>query len=209
MAKLAPTSLVFGVWDSRGKGMKVPRLISSTIRAHDVSELSRSATYVPSLMPEEYAEVAGFKAQELEKAEGDSKSPLAKAGFVHVPSVNDPGGIIAHGGVRRDATVNLVSLRKLEGDNAPALRRYILGLTLVAATWPQDGYLRQGCQLIAAEEAKWQLVHRDGRREEIDVAHDDALAFARQARDEFGKGEDMQAEFDSKLAREVLKKAKK
>jgi len=209
MAKLAPTSLVFGVWDSRGEGMKVPRLISSVIRAHDVSELRRSATYIPPLMPEEYAEVAGFKAEELEKAEGDSKNPLAKAGFVHVPSVNDPGGIIAHGGVRRDATVNLVALRKLEGDNAPGLRRYILGLTLVAATWPQDGYLRQGCQLVAAEPATWQAVHRDGRREDIELTHDDALTFARQAMQEFGKGEDMQAEFESGLAREVLKKAKK
>jgi len=209
MAKLAPTSLVFGVWDSRGEGMKVPRLISSVIRAHDVSPLRRSATYIPPLMPEEYAEVAGFKAEELEKAEGDSKNPLAKAGFVHVPSVNDPGGIIAHGGVRRDATVNLVALRKLEGDNAPALRRYVLGLTLVAATWPQDGYLRQGCQLVAAEPATWQAVHRDGRREDIELTHDDALTFARQAMQEFGKGEDMQAEFESGLAREVLKKAKK
>ena len=209
MAKLAPTSLVFGVWDSRGEGMKVPRLISSVIRAHDVSPLRRSATYIPPLMPEEYAEVVGFKAEELEKAEGDSKNPLAKAGFVHVPSVNDPGGIIAHGGVRRDATVNLVALRKLEGDNAPALRRYVLGLTLVAATWPQDGYLRQGCHLVAAELATWQAVHRDGRREDIELTHDDALTFARQAMQEFGKGEDMQAEFESGLAREVLKKAKK
>jgi len=212
MAKLAPTSLVFGVWDSRGEGIKVPRLISSVIRAYDVSELRRSAQYMPPLMPDQYAELMKLsdkEKEELEEAQQKTDKPMAKAGFVPVPSVDKPGGIIAHGGVRRDATVNLVALRRLDGDNAPGLRRYILGLTLVAATWPQDGYLRQGCQLVAAEPATWQAVYRDGRREDIELSHDDALTFARQAMQEFGKGEDMQAEFESGLAREVLKKAKK
>ena len=210
MAKLAPTSLVFGVWDSRGEGMKVPRLVNSVIRAFDVSVLHRSATYIPPLMPEEYAEVAGFKKEELEKAEGDSKNPLAKAGFVHVPSTNDPGGVIARGDILRTATVNLVALRRIEGDNASALRRYILGLALVAATWPQDGFLRQGCLLTRDPEAppRWELVHRDGRRQAVELSHDDALVFAKAAADEFGVGEGMTAEFDPKLAREVLKKAK-
>ncbi len=210
MARLAPTSLVFGVWDSRGEGMKVPRLINSVIRAFDVSLLHRSATYIPPLMPEEYAEVAGFKAEELEKAEGDSKNPLAKAGFVHVPSTNDPGGVIARGDILRTATVNLVALRRLDGDNGAALRRYILGLALVAVTCPQDGYLRQGCLLTGDPDAppKWTLVHRDGRREAVDISHEDALDFARAAAEAFGVGEGMEAEFDPGLAREVLKKAK-
>ncbi len=212
MAKLAPTSLVFGVWDSRGEGMKVPRLVNSVIRAFDVSVLKRSAQYVPPLSPEQYAEVAGFKQEDLEKAAGDSKNPLAKAGFVHVPSTNDPGGVIAHGGIYRTVTVNLVALRKLDGDNAEALRRYILGLALVAAMWPQDGFLRQGCQLVidAEEPGQWQAVHRDGSREGITLSHEDALAFAREAAHAFGvEKEERQAEFDTRLAREVLKQAKK
>ncbi len=211
MAKLAPTSLVFGVWDSRGEGMKVPRLVNSVIRAFDVSELKRSAQYVPPLSPEEYAEVAGFKQEDLEKAAGDSKNPLAKAGFVHVPSTNDPGGVIAHGGIYRNVAVNLVALRNLDGDDAEALRKYILGLALVAATWPQDGFLRQGCQLVIdpEEPGHWQAVYRDGRREDIALSHEDALDFARQAASTFGAGEDRQAEFDARLARKVLKQAKK
>ena len=36
LAKLAPTSLVFGVWDSRDTGVKLPRLVSSTVRAFQV-----------------------------------------------------------------------------------------------------------------------------------------------------------------------------
>ena len=45
LAQLAPTSLVFGVWDSRDTGAKLPRIIQSTIRAEDVEELTRSAQY--------------------------------------------------------------------------------------------------------------------------------------------------------------------
>jgi CRISPR-associated protein Csb1 len=45
LAKLAPTSLVFGVWDSRDTGVKVPRLVGSTVRAFGVEVLTRSAQY--------------------------------------------------------------------------------------------------------------------------------------------------------------------
>ena len=48
LAKIAPTSLVFGAWDSRDTGAKLPRLMASTIRAFDVRELKRSAQYVPA-----------------------------------------------------------------------------------------------------------------------------------------------------------------
>jgi CRISPR-associated protein Csb1 len=48
LAKLAPTSLVFGVWDSRDTQAKAPRLLASTIRAFNVSELTRSAVYNPA-----------------------------------------------------------------------------------------------------------------------------------------------------------------
>ncbi|HHN68272.1 MAG TPA: type I-U CRISPR-associated protein Cas7 [Thermopetrobacter sp.] len=212
MAKLAPTSLVFGVWDSRGEGMKVPRLINSVIRAHDVSELHRAAQYMPALMPEDYRELAGFDEKELQKAEGDPKAPMAKAGFVPVPSVDDPGGVIAKGDIRRDVTVNLVALRRLRaGAETEALQRYILGLALVAATYPQDGFLRQGCLLVEKPEktGPWRMVHRDGRREDIELTHEAALAFAREAADAFGVGPSLRAVFDARLAKEVLAQARK
>ena len=40
LARIAPTSLVFGVWDSRDTQAKLPRLIASTIRAFDVTALN-------------------------------------------------------------------------------------------------------------------------------------------------------------------------
>jgi CRISPR-associated protein Csb1 len=41
LARVAPTSLVFGVWDSRDTQAKLPRLLTSTVRAYDVQELHR------------------------------------------------------------------------------------------------------------------------------------------------------------------------
>src|SRR5579872_3948637 len=49
LAKIAPTSLVFGVWDSRDTQAKLPRLVASTIRAFDVKRLRRSAQFNPAL----------------------------------------------------------------------------------------------------------------------------------------------------------------
>ena len=49
LAKIAPTSLVFGVWDSRDTQAKLPRIVQATIRAEDVEVLTRSAQYSPPL----------------------------------------------------------------------------------------------------------------------------------------------------------------
>ncbi len=84
IAKLAPTSLIFGVWDSRDTQAKMPRIMQSVIRAWDVSELKRSAQYNPAL---DYASLAVFSEEDKQKAEGRAESPLAQRGFVHVPSV--------------------------------------------------------------------------------------------------------------------------
>jgi len=48
LAKIAPTSLVFGVWDSRDTQAKLPRLVASTIRAYNVRKLTRSAQFNPA-----------------------------------------------------------------------------------------------------------------------------------------------------------------
>ena len=46
IAKLAPTSLVFGVWDSRDTQARLPRIVQSVIRAWDVSELKRQLNII-------------------------------------------------------------------------------------------------------------------------------------------------------------------
>lgn len=205
MAKLAPTSIVFGAWDSRGSQAKLPRLVNSVIRAWDIDVMHRAATYVP---PTDYAELDVFEEKDKEKAEGDPKNPLAQRGFVHNPA-DDVGGIVARGGIYRDVTVNLVALRALKaGTNTQVLRQYILGLALVAATEPQDGFLRQGCLLTPDPDSPgdWEQIERNGTRQAIDLTPDTALAHARQTAKTFGVGESATFEFDKQLARDDLKK---
>ena len=199
LAKLAPTSLVFGVWDSRDTSAKLPRIVQSTIRAEDVDVLTRSAQYNPAL---NYAELDVFSEADQEKQEGDPKSPLAKRGFVHVPAVRTHGGIIARGPILRNVTINLIALRRLNGEKNQELRRYVLGLALVAATASMDGFLRAGCLLTLdpKEEGTWELVARSGERMPVDLDEDIALGYARQAAKTFGVGQDRQLDFDKRLA---------
>lgn len=208
IAKLAPTSLVFGVWDSRDTQAKLPRIVQSVIRAWDVSELKRSAQYNPAL---DYAALGVFSEEDKQKAEGRTESPLAQRGFVHVPATGAHGGIVARGPIQRDVTVNLVALRRLNGANGTALRRYILGLALAAAIEPIDGFLRAGCLLTLdpAFDAKWRLVHRDGTRESVALDRAAIKDYAQSRTEAFGKGSDRLVRFDAAFAKEDVRKADK
>lgn len=205
IAKLGPTSLVFGVWDSRDTQAKLPRLVQSVIRAWGVDELSRSAQYNPAL---DYSTLEVFSAEDKAAAEGNSKNPLAQRGFVHVPSGKAPGGIISTR-IEQDITINLVALRKLQAgndDETKKLRRYLLGLSLVAATAPMDGFLRQGCLLVPDETpAKWKRVDRDGKRIEIELTHDLAKTYASAMATAFVVGESKAGEQAVKFNRDAAK----
>jgi CRISPR-associated protein Csb1 len=203
LAKIAPTSLVFGVWDSRGHQAKLPRIVQSTIRAWDVHPLRRSAQYNP---PVDYAALEVFSDEEKQKAEGRAGNPLAERGFVHVPAVDNHGGVVVRGGIFRDVTINLVALRRLEGDNGEALRRYVLGLALVAATEPQDGFLRQGCLLTPdfGAPAGWSLVERTGERIPLALSVDISVEYARTAATRFGVGAPRRESFSKDRAKADL-----
>jgi CRISPR-associated protein Csb1 len=211
LAKHAPTSLVFGVWDSRDTQAKLPRLIASTIRAYNISKLTRSATYVA---PFNYAEMDVFSDEDRQKAEGDSKNPLSKAGFVNALASATHGGVIAKGDIRRDATLALAALRLLHaGSDAAAtqsLRRYILGLALVAFTRPPSGYLRQGTILVLDPDKPREFVEvlPTGKRVPATITHEQALAYATDAAKAFGIGNGGVVEFETKRAKANLEKAK-
>jgi CRISPR-associated protein Csb1 len=208
IARLAPTSLVFGVWDSRDTQAKLPRIVQSVIRAWDVSELKRSAQYNPAL---DYPALGVFTEEDKQKAEGRAESPLARRGFVHVPAAGEHGGIVARGAIRRDVTLNLLALRRLNGVNGTALRRYILALALVAAIEPIDGFLRAGCLLTLdpACDTEWKLVHRDGSREPVTFDRATIKDYAQTSTEAFGRGPDRLVRFDPVLAKEDVRRADK
>ena len=203
LAKIAPTSLVFGVWDSRDTQTKLPRLIASTIRAYDVCKLTRSAQFIPAT---EYTD-DGLLEDSTDKKVRDE---YAKRGFVHVPSSGSPGGVIATGGIRRDATLSLAALRLLspsqDATRTLSLRRYVFGLALTALTHPPSAYLRQGCNLVLDPEKQREFVevHIDGKRVAASISHADALKFASAAAKAFGVGDSRTVTFDTKLAERDL-----
>ncbi|MFM1991028.1 MAG: hypothetical protein RJA99_3985 [Pseudomonadota bacterium] len=203
LAKLGPTSLVFGAWDSRDTQAKLPRLLQSVIRAWDIDRLTRSAQYVPAA---DYSALDVFSEEDKEKSEGNAKSPLAQRGFVAVPATDAHGGVVARGPIIRDVTINLIALRRLTAPaNADALRRYILGLALVAATEPLDGFLRQGCLLVPKLPANsWEQVARTGERTLVTLDSATARTLARRWADAFGVGPDRTVKFGKDLAKADL-----
>ncbi|MBS1819529.1 MAG: type I-U CRISPR-associated protein Cas7 [Acidobacteria bacterium] len=200
LARIAPTSLVFGAWDSRDTQAKLPRLIASTIRAFNVKALTRSAQYVPAT---DYVKGGMLE----EPADEKTRKLHAERGFAHVPSTAVPGGIIAES-IRRDATLHLGALRLLAADPADqtmVLRRYVLGLSLVALTASATGYLRQGCNLVPDPDqpSTLTLVGSDGARQAANLTHSAALAFAREAASAFGLDVDRAISFGTAPDRQV------
>lgn len=232
LAKVAPTSLVFGVWDSRGTQAKLPRLVSATIRAFNVHRHSRHAQYNP---------VINFKKEGLLDGIDASDDDLAARGYVSQPIGKQSGkpdpthggvqlmnGDKIQGSIRRDATLGLAALRRLavlesngtlSVHETLALRRYILGLTLTTLTATQDTYLRQGCNLVPANGGKsrtFEIVHSTGKREPCHVTHDEAKQYAEVTARTFGldpkrtigpseEGPDRDVQFDQALAARDIK----
>jgi CRISPR-associated protein Csb1 len=170
------------------------------IRAYNVKELHRSA---------QYSTIAG-EILEGGDAEVTTKGTKAELGLAHVPAVLTHGGIQVFGEIRRDAALNLSTLRSLaakEEESTLALRRYIFGLSLVSLTAPAETCLREGCQLVPSQEhaAEWNVVKNDGTRENLQITHKHAIAFATAAAGAFGVNQQpVSGSFESELANRVL-----
>jgi len=214
LAQLAPTSLLFGVWDSRGTQVKLPRLIKAEIRATNVQPCTRSAQFVPAI---DYVG-AGAVEEDLDTRE---KSPLVAEGMKHVPAPRGAGGVRVLGEIRRVVRVNLVALRdlraltggKVDRDKTLQLQRYVLGLALVAATHVLQFNLREGCLLCelddAEKKASYKLVPVDGREVSFDIDYPGAETYAERAAetffgDEYGKKDVADAKFETAVANKFL-----
>ena len=236
LCTIAPTSLVFGVWDSRGDtGEKRPRLVRSIIWAWDVEPLHAAAQFnsIWKLLDEEQQD-------ELTKEAKAKKVKLSEKGLADAPGVfrlkikasqylnGSPnpearvlGGVLVREGgrIEREVTVNLVALRGLRGadeQETQAIRKYLLGLALWAATADMELFLREGCLLRYAEEGdSWYQVPRRGDvtqvhfdRASIQEYLNDAARHFRSKWPEVFKERwpTLKYEFDLKKAKELLAK---
>lgn len=235
LSLIAPTSLVFGVWDSRGgSGEKRPRLVRSMIRAWDVEELKSAAQFnsIWKALSEE-------QQSDLSKEAKAKKTKLSEKGFADAPATfrkvsekaaknmlefedGSPnperrvlGGILVRGEIRRDVTVNLVALRAIHADKAEAtkeLRHYLLSLALIAATADFDLFLREGCHLRFADDDRWNVVPRRGEPKNVDLesaaAKELILNYAKKAAEPIKTQwpKKLDYEFDLKEAKKLLAK---
>ncbi len=213
LAQLAPTSLLFGVWDSRGTQVKLPRIIKAEIRAEKVQLQTRSAQFNPAI---DYVAAGGID-ETLDKGKGEN-NPLSAEGMKHVPAPRSVGGVRVLGVITRVIRINLVALRDLQAfsDNkidpikTKQLCKYVLGLALIAATYPLKLNLREGC-LLCQDKSKpgsKQLVYIDGEEKPFDC---DLLAVEMYAEEAskvfFGEkytNKDKEAVFESGVANKYL-----
>ena len=159
MARLAPTSLVYGTWDSRGTRVSVRRALESRIEANDIVECARSAQYT-----------AVFGQAELGLTNTEWRKG-SKAGFAPAPATGRPGGLRVRGEIVQSATVVLNVFRgyRME-DGSGLLACYLLGLALGGLLTGGRRYqLRSGCDLVPAAPARWQAVHADGERRVVEI----------------------------------------
>lgn len=208
LLRLAPTSIVFGAWDSRGTGVKCQRIIRSVIRAYDVVEASRSAIYNP---PIDYVD-RDLISEALDKGKGKD-NPLSQEGFKHSPASGSHGGVRVNGPLRLEATINLVALRSVSRNVKH--RQYLLALSLVALTHenPAAFNLRECCLLRPIDAStKWREVWLDkGKDKYFEIEHKNAITYAELAVGDNGFKVDQAnpVEFDSATAEAWVRKPKK
>lgn len=188
LARLAPTSLVFGHWDSRDSATKkstkskARRLIRSEIVACNVQRVTKRSQYWSSIDPEVSDELGQIlsEAKEAAQQNPESKNPASQLGMTDVPAPESPGGVIAFGPIERTAIIALSGVRALatfrdpdqsgattvDKDKTLALRRYLFALALASAADPGVWDLREGCILV-----------RESRTDENDRVVADPSAF--------------------------------
>ncbi len=152
----------------------------------------------------------------LRKEAKAKKVKLSVKGLADAPATSNPGVVVPHGEIIREVTVNLVALRALRGaseEETRNIRRYLLALSLIAASAELDLYLREGCHLRFADDRdSWHSVPRRGEPTRLemdsDVAKASLLDYGKAAVKPFKEGwpEQLSYKFDIKAAKALLAK---
>jgi CRISPR-associated protein Csb1 len=176
--------------------------------------------------------------EELEKEAKAKKVKLSEKGLADAPGVfrqkpqvekhvnGSPnpearvlGGVLVRGRIEREVTVNLVALRGLRGKDeteTSAIRKYLLGLSLLATAADMELFLREGCLLRYAEDAdQWCQVPRRGEPKPISLDVGTVKEYAKNSASHFrskwpevlqGKWPELKYEFNLNEAKKLLAK---
>jgi CRISPR-associated protein Csb1 len=206
LAKINPTALLLGIWDSRNNGVKIARLLAFTVDANGVTTVrDRAAQYRASIDPETKTALESHL-NAGENSEKRTRSRLSEEGFNDVPSFDaKKGGCIASEIVRR-GVMEFAPLRKYD----EKLQNYLLGLGLVMLTYPLDHNYRSGTLLVQdpARPATLELIYRNGLREAVAITHEQALEFAKSSAADFGVGPDQTFVLDKETYKKYQKSGK-
>jgi len=216
----------------RGRSARSPRRRSSSAcGTHAAGRALHAAAQFNSV----WKELDEPQRQALEAEAKAKKVKLSRKGFADAPAtfrktkipdyVKDApnpdarvlGGVLVNGQIERKVIVNLLALRGLRGadvDETVAVRRYLLGLALLAATADIDLFLREGCLLryAAEDEDMWHAIPRRGKPEPLALldARETVEQYARNAAEHFKsrwpKDEELKSRFDLKAAKKLLSK---
>ena len=174
LARIAPTSLVYGAWDSRDTQIRLPRAIRSEIRASRCFDLHPVGP--------QYSGAFRQESLGISDADWNKKGEYGAAGigFAPTPSVDAHGGVLIHGEIVHSASVLLNVLRKYRTtDGSGVLPNYLFGLALggllIGPPASTDYNLRSGCFLVPVAPAEWQTVARSGERQSIEVAEQEGV----------------------------------
>lgn len=201
LASFSAMSCLGGYWDSRGSGIRAPRLVQSSVVAYDVTEARHGFSYKPAFSYEGLG-LSGTKTQnnESKSAEGfGHHSSRANLGGVHVGE---------HTKIVRMTTFNLSVLRAWNENpvNTKAVE-YLYALGLVALSMPIRQAYRQGCLLVRREgtELRSEVRCYTGGSVPMSIDHDDAKKYAAKMAKSVGiTGETIMMTFDPELAKEAL-----
>src|SRR5262245_14518768 len=132
----------------------------SVLSCTKVEIIKRSSQFNPTFDPTQLGLADELPEGEAEPQDAsgkaaDGKDPLSKLGLRAAPAVNTHGGVRVFGQIIRRTQINLVRLRalavakegRIDEQETLKLRRYILGLALVAARAQTNYELREGCLL--------------------------------------------------------------
>jgi CRISPR-associated protein Csb1 len=209
LAKISPSSIVFGFWDSRDSHLKWARAIASDIFAYNVSPWDAAGSYNPCMDYKPKLEKAG-----LESKNNEVLSDLGVNQCVFHTS--DRGGVVVRGDIIRKSVISLTHIRNIpcpDPERAKKLRRYCLGIALVSLTNETDYAIRSGCELIwdrtKAENGKI-VLQRMETDEPFELTHEESLEFALAAAKDFGvSAQTRDVTFDTEALRKKMEEKKK